>query len=52
MGYQGFEFAVEGREIGVVLDGVERRVVAVIALVFPYMDFRSLQLKAPAHSLV
>ena len=29
---------VEGREVGVMLNGVERRVVAVVALIFPYMD--------------
>lgn len=29
---------VESREVGVVLDGVERRVVALVALIFPYMD--------------
>ena len=38
MGYQGFEFFVKGREVGVVLDGVERGVVALVALIFPYMD--------------
>lgn len=35
---KGFQLLVEGREFGVVGDGVERVVVAMIALVFPDMD--------------
>ncbi len=31
---------IEGREVGVVLDGVEGRVVALVALIFPYVDCR------------
>ena len=38
VGDEGFEFAVEGGEVGVVLDGVEGGVVAVVSLVFPYVD--------------
>lgn len=37
-GYEGFEFLVEGGEVGVVGDAVERVVVAVVALVFPDMN--------------
>ena len=33
-----FEFGVKGREVGVMLYGVERGVVAMIPLIFPYMD--------------
>jgi hypothetical protein len=36
---EGFEFLVEGGEIGVVVDGVEGIVVAVITLVFPDVDY-------------
>jgi len=35
---EGFEFLVEGGEVGVVVDGVKGVVVAMIALVFPDMD--------------
>ena len=38
MGYEGFQLVVEGREVGVRGDGVEGGVVAVVALVFPYVD--------------
>ena len=36
--YQFFEFAVEGREVWVLLNGVERGMVALVSLIFPYMD--------------
>ncbi len=39
MDYEFFEGGVEGGERGVVLDGVEGGVVAVVALVFPYVHF-------------
>lgn len=42
MGYEGFEFAVEGGEVGVGGDGVEGGVVAVVALVFPDVDLDDL----------
>ena len=38
-GYEFFEGVVEGGEVGVVLDGVEGGVVAVIALVLPYVYY-------------
>ena len=37
-GYQRFEFAVEGWEVRMTLNGVKRRMIALITLVFPYMD--------------
>ena len=40
MGDQRFEFAVEGWEVRMLLDGMKRRVVASVALIFPYMDCR------------
>lgn len=39
VGYELFEGGVEGGETGVVLDGVQGGVVAVVAFVFPYVDF-------------
>ena len=39
MGDEGFEAAVEGGEVGVGGDAVEGGVVAVVALVFPYVDY-------------
>jgi len=39
VGYEFFEGGIEGGEGGVVLDGVEGGVVAVVALVFPYVHF-------------
>ena len=38
VGDEGFELFVKGREIGVRGDAVEGGVVAVVALVLPYMD--------------
>jgi len=42
VGYEGFQLGVEGGEVGVMLDGVEGGVVAVVALVFPYVDYSPL----------
>ena len=39
VGYELLELGIEGGEVGVVSNGVEGGVVAVVALVFPYMDF-------------
>ena len=40
--YEGLELCVEGGELGVIGDGVQGVVVAVIALVFPDMDCGSI----------
>jgi hypothetical protein len=38
-GYEGFELGIKRREVGMVGDGMEGVMVAMIALVFPNMDF-------------
>lgn len=38
MGNEGFQFVVEAREFGVRGDGVEGGMIAVVALVFPYVN--------------
>jgi hypothetical protein len=36
---ESFEFLIEGREIGVTVDGVEGIMIPMVTLVLPYVDF-------------
>ena len=44
--YEGLEFGIEGREVGVLGDGVEGGVVSVVALILPDVNYTVLVAKS------